>query len=422
MYNEIVKPQKITLAQAPCNDGKDHFPNLPLIYEEYGSAKTKDGQDKPVIVILPFFLGSAHAAGYSQLNEQTKKPRGPGYWDDIIGPGAPFNTDTHRILSLGPLVGAHFGPQSPDPATKKPYGSKFPNFSFSDYAIIQYQALQQLGVRHIDVLVGASMGSLQAWHLAAHDMTFVSRMVLVVPGGLTLGHKTRVQVRQWVDQLEKEPAWLHGDYYAQPKEHWRTPALSNVLSEFWYRCQFPLNHAVLYDLDDAEWTDIAKSCAPLQPVDVKTLEEVLKGLDDKVPAVARYRQQLSALLRVTDHNVLLWQLRTVLTYAPLPVMQQSNKADFALLGSSERTDLVPFRNTLGGVLMLATETDDLLDAAEVDQALLAAGRLGARLFKVSLPDQAPHGAGLVGAGVSPLGDHIRRFLSLGTPVTTGAKL
>lgn len=415
MYEQIVKPQKVVIPQAPCNDGKDHFPNLPVTYEEYGSAKTQDGHDKPVVVILPFFLGTAHAAGYTKMDEH-KKLVGPGYWDAVIGAGAPFNTDTHRVISLGPLIDRSFGPMTQDPATKKPYGGKFPNFSFADYAAIQYQALQQLGVRHIDVLVGASMGSLQAWHLAAHDMTFVSRMVVVVPGGLTLGDKTRVLARQWVEQLEQDPAWLKGDYYAQTKDHWRTHALAKVLGEFWYRCQFPLNHSVLYDMDDVEWLEIAKGFAPLVPAELKSLDEVLAGLDANAPAVKRYRAQVSALLGATDHNVLLWQLRTILTYAPLSVMRQSNKADFALLGSGDRTDTVPFRSTLGSVLMLATETDDLLEVGRVDEAMTAAGLLGARLFKLSLADSSPHGAGLVGAGVAPLADRIRHFLTQGVPV------
>ena len=101
MYDQIVKPQTIVLDNAPCNDGQGSFPKLPVTFEQYGSNKTADGHDKPVMAILPFFLGSAHAAGHKAVKDD--KRVAPGYWDALVGPGEVINTDTHCVVSFEPV-------------------------------------------------------------------------------------------------------------------------------------------------------------------------------------------------------------------------------------------------------------------------------------------------------------------------------
>lgn len=118
MYDHTVIPQKIVLDSAPCNDGQGIFPHLPVIYEEYGSAKTADGLCKPVVAILPFFLGSAHAAGHKALKGTTRA--GVGYWDALIGPDAVINTEKYHVISFQPVINDNFHPGLIHPDTHKP--------------------------------------------------------------------------------------------------------------------------------------------------------------------------------------------------------------------------------------------------------------------------------------------------------------
>lgn len=392
MYDQIVKPQTLVLASAPCNDGKDHFPSLPVKYEEYGSAKTQDGHDKPVIAILPFFLGTAHAAGCKAMKD--KKPVGPGYWDALIGPGDVLDTNTHRIISFEPVINDEFHPGIVNPANSKTYGGTFPNFSLADMAQIQRLALQQLGVVQVDVLMGASMGSLQAWHFMAHDTRFVSRMVLVVPGGLTLADKTLTLARQWVTKLEQDPDWHGGDYSALPKDKQPKKALSEVLADFWYRVQFPVDHSLLYDLDDLGWADMAVAHHALGPDDAKSIDTVLASIDNKQPKVKAYKQMVKLLCERTDHNVLLWQLRSILTFKPLAALAASDVFTRRTMKLDDMVDIAHEACGVADILLIATEADDLLDIVPVDAVLGLPAFLGARVTVERLPPTFTHAAGL----------------------------
>ena len=420
MYDHIVQAEQITIDKAPCNNGRATFPQVPVICEIYGEANDHNGVPKPVIVILPFFLGSAHAAGHTAIDAKTKKRTNVGYWDGLIGPGAAMDTDRYRVISFGPLISSHFGPKLVDPTTRKPYGSTFPDFAFADYAAIQRRALEQLGVRHVDVLVGASMGSMQAWHLAAADLSFVSRLLLVVPSGMSLADRTRIISRQWVQALESDPDWAHGDYYPPAKGKPPVHAMPRVLADFWYRVQFPLDHAVMYDLESVELLEHA-NLGPHAVIDVKSVDEVLAGLDKKDPRVKAYADTLVKLVKVTDHNELLWQLRAIQTFDPIAVMKQSDAVAFVTLGDREPTDAVPQGSTLHEVLLIATESDDVFESSALDRTLGLMPSLGVRAYKVSLPPALPHAAGLASAGLAGLARQIGAFINRGSPQVAAAE-
>lgn len=412
MYDQIVKPQTLVLDNAPCNDGKGTFPQLTVTYEEYGSARTKDGRDKPVTAILPFFLGSAHAAGHKALKDN--KRVGIGYWDALIGPGEVIDTDTHRVISFEPVINDAFHPGLINPASKKPYGGTFPNFSLADVSQIQRLALKKLGVAHVDVLMGASMGSLQAWHFMAHDTSFVSRMVLIVPGGLALAEKLRVLTRQWVQKLEQDPDWHGGDYGTLPKDKQPKKAVLQVLADFWYRVQFPVDHSLLYDLDDMGWADMAVAHHALSPDDARSIDTVLASLDDKQPKVKAYKQMVKLLCERTDHNVLLWQLRSVLTYKPMAALAASDVFTRRTMKLDDMVDIAHEAPGVADILMVATEADDLLDIAPVDAVLGMAAFLGARTCVVRLPPTYTHAAGLNTANtesITAVKHQIARFLN-----------
>lgn len=411
MYDQIVKPQTIVLDNAPCNDGQGSFPKLPVTFEQYGSNKTADGHDKPVMAILPFFLGSAHAAGHKAVKDD--KRVAPGYWDALVGPGEVINTDTHCVVSFEPVINDAFHPGLINPATKKPFGSSFPDFSLADVSQIQRLALKQLGVAHVDVLMGASMGSLQAWHFMAHDPSFVSRMVLVVPGGLELADKTLVLVRQWVNTLEQDPDWHGGDYGALAKEKQPKRALLQVLTDFWYRVQFPVDHSLLYDLDDMGWADMAVAHHALDVGDVKSIDTVLASLDDKLPKVKAYKQMVKLLCARTDHNVLLWQLRAVLSYQPQAALMKTEPYIRHMRDVDDRTDVAHEKLAATRILMLATAADDLLDITSVDRAMGMAASVGFDARVVRMPLSYTHAAGLNTAQPASVADFklaLERFL------------
>lgn len=414
MYDQLVTTQSIKVANVPCDDGKGTFAEVQFDWEEYGTPLSSDGQPKPVVVILPFFLGRVRAAGHSGIDGSTNKPKDVGYWDGIIGPGAPLNTDTHRVISFGPLINAKCAPSVTNPDTGKPYGSAFPNFSFRDYAVIHRKALTMLGVRQIDLLAGASLGSLQAWHLAAQDFTLVKRLMLVVPGGFMLPGKTRTLAANWVQQLEADPAWNKGDYYEAAPEK-RPVAVQRVLADFWYRCQFPMNEAMVYESGEEAWAEELsklKLLAPGVTTEAITVADALKSLKgSRDPNAERFLSKLNSLIKITDHNALLWQLRTVGTFGADAVFKETDDLRFGWMDDQPIEDTRPNGQVMPKVLILYAPDDDIFTVEDALATKKAPLGLGQNVQVVAFKPNSPHASGLVSKPLESLSSVIGAWLT-----------
>jgi homoserine O-acetyltransferase len=116
----IVSPQKAffdTPIQLACGVT---LPSYELVYETYG---TLNADKSNAILICHALSGNHHVAGkYAETDKAT------GWWDNMIGPGKPIDTDRFFVIGLNNLGGCHgsTGPSSIDPKTGKPYGSRFP--------------------------------------------------------------------------------------------------------------------------------------------------------------------------------------------------------------------------------------------------------------------------------------------------------
>ena len=96
-----------------------------VAYESYGELAADAAN---AVFICHALTGDAHAAGHHG------DPSRVGWWDNLIGPGKPIDTDRWYVVSANLLGGCRgtTGPSSIDPATGRPYGSRFPFFSVAD--------------------------------------------------------------------------------------------------------------------------------------------------------------------------------------------------------------------------------------------------------------------------------------------------
>ena len=165
----IVKPQSFTLGEGE-SDGLmlrcgSTLQNVSVEYETYGSLNP---QKSNAILICHALTGSAHAAG--RHNEDDRKP---GWWDSMIGPGKPFDTDQFFIVCsniLGSCYGTT-GPTSINPETNKTYNLDFPMITVSDMVDTQYRLMQHLEVDKWLAIAGGSLGGMQAlqWAVSYPD-------------------------------------------------------------------------------------------------------------------------------------------------------------------------------------------------------------------------------------------------------------
>jgi homoserine O-acetyltransferase len=188
--------------------------NVRIGWESYG---TLNADKSNAILIAHFFSGNSHAAGKYKPTDAA-----PGYWDAIIGPGKPIDTDKYFVLSADTLVNLNAkdpntittGPASINPETGKPYGMSFPVVSIRDFVNVQKALIDSLGIRKLHAVIGASMGSLQAieWGTAYPDM--VDRVVPVI-GTVEVNAYTIGWLDIWAAPIRLDPKWNKGDYYGR---------------------------------------------------------------------------------------------------------------------------------------------------------------------------------------------------------------
>jgi len=213
-YDAIVKKQVFQLPQFTLVSGKV-LKQVRIGYETYGTlSPSKDN----VILICHFFSGTSHAAGKYSPDDKT-----PGYWDAIIGPGKPFDTDKHFIISSDTLTNLNTkdpnvittGPASIDPDTGKPYGMSFPQVTVRDFVHLQKTLLESLGVQRLVAVAGLSMGGYQALEWAVTYPDFVGKVIPVVTSGRTHPWLIITPLKTGIDAIMLDPKWNKGDYYGK---------------------------------------------------------------------------------------------------------------------------------------------------------------------------------------------------------------
>jgi homoserine O-acetyltransferase len=123
-----------------------------LVYETYG---TLNAARSNAVLICHALNASHHVAGY-----YADDPRNVGWWDNMIGPGKPVDTDRFFVIgvnNLGSCFGST-GPASLDPRTGKPYGSQFPVVTVEDWVASQARLADRLGIERFAAVMGGSLG------------------------------------------------------------------------------------------------------------------------------------------------------------------------------------------------------------------------------------------------------------------------
>ncbi|MGH6890456.1 MAG: homoserine O-acetyltransferase MetX [Rhizomicrobium sp.] len=136
-----------------------------------------------------------------------------GWWDLMIGPGNPIDTDRFFVLCpnvIGGCMGST-GPAETDPATGEPYALSFPLITIRDMVRAQAMLLDRLGIERILCVVGGSMGGMQALQCAA---SFPERVISAIPIAAAARHSAQNIAFHEVGRqaIMADPAWKNGAY------------------------------------------------------------------------------------------------------------------------------------------------------------------------------------------------------------------
>ncbi|HOE42398.1 MAG TPA: alpha/beta fold hydrolase, partial [Rhodoferax sp.] len=138
-------------------DSGASIPQFTLRYETYGRLnKTRDN----AILVCHALSGDHHCAGV-----HTFEDRKPGWWNNIIGPGKPIDTNRFFVVCSNCIGGCQgsTGPSSVDPLTGQAYHMNFPEITIRDMVRAQGALIfEHLGIEKLACVVGGSMGGMQA--------------------------------------------------------------------------------------------------------------------------------------------------------------------------------------------------------------------------------------------------------------------
>lgn len=202
----IVAPQIAHFTDALLLKCGQTLANYELVYETYG---TLNASKSNAVLICHALSGNHHAAGIHSENDKY-----PGWWDNLIGPGKPLDTNKFFVIALNNLGGCHgsTGPSSINTVTGKPWGSAFPVLTVEDWVASQARLLDKLGIQQLAAVVGGSLGGMQClqWTIAYPERVRHALIIASAPN-LTAQNMAFNEVAR--QAIITDPEFHGGDYY-----------------------------------------------------------------------------------------------------------------------------------------------------------------------------------------------------------------
>ena len=180
-------------------------------YETFGELNAAKSN---AILVCHALSASAHAAGKYTDNDEER----PGWWDGLVGYGKGIDLEKYFVICAN-LPGSPFGttaPQTIDPSTNKPYGSRYPWPAIEDMVHSQKLLLDHLGITHLRAIAGGSLGGMQVLMWCALYPDFADAII-----AMATGSAVPVQGIAWHiigrKIIESDLRFHGGDYYDQPE-------------------------------------------------------------------------------------------------------------------------------------------------------------------------------------------------------------
>jgi homoserine O-acetyltransferase len=203
------------------------LPQYELTFETYGSLNA----DKSNAVLICHALsGNHHVAGkYADTDKSA------GWWDNLVGPNKPLDTNKFFVIGLNNLGGCHgsTGPSTINPATGEPWGSNFPVLTVEDWVNSQALLVDYLGITNLAAVIGGSLGGMQAlqWTLAYPNRVRHALVIASAPNLTAQNIAFNEVARQ---AIITDPEFYDGNYYAHGAVPRRGLRIARMLGHITY--------------------------------------------------------------------------------------------------------------------------------------------------------------------------------------------
>ena len=215
-----------------------------IAYQTYG---TLNAARTNAILICHALSGDQHAANVHPVTGK------PGWWETLVGPGKPIDTDRFFVIAsnvLGGCLGTT-GPSSTNPATGQPYGLDLPVVTVGDMVRAQAMLIDHLGIERLLAVVGGSMGGMQVLQWAA---SYPERVFAAMPLATAARHSAQNIAFHEVGRqaVMADPDWRGGRYLAEGTSPRRGLAVARMAAHITYMSDSSLHRKFGRRLQDRD--------------------------------------------------------------------------------------------------------------------------------------------------------------------------
>nr|WP_279308227.1 homoserine O-acetyltransferase [Niveispirillum sp. BGYR6] len=197
-----------------------------LAYQTYGTLNA----DRSNAVLVCHALTGDHFV--AEKHPVTGKP---GWWNLMVGPGKPIDTDRFFVICsnvIGGCLGSE-GPKEINPATGQPWGLSFPVITIADMVRAQKMLVEHLGIRQLFCVIGGSMGGMQVlqWAVSYPEMVYCC-----LPIATAARHSAQNIAFHEVGRqaIMADPEWRGGDYLNQNTRPTKGLAVARMAAHITY--------------------------------------------------------------------------------------------------------------------------------------------------------------------------------------------
>jgi len=148
---------------------------------------------------------------------------------ELYGAGEALDTATHYLIFPDGI--GHGGSSKPSDGLR----ARFPHYTYDDMVAAHYRLLtEHLGVNHLLLVMGTSMGGMHTWVWGETYPDFMDGLVPLASLPTQIAGRNRMMRRMIMDDIQRDPAYRGGDYSEQP------PGLRAAMQLFFVLTSAPL--------------------------------------------------------------------------------------------------------------------------------------------------------------------------------------
>ena len=225
-------------------DSGQTLDSFQIAYETWGELNAEKSN---AVLVCHALTGDQYVVG---KNPVTGKP---GWWETLIGPGQPIDTNRFFVVCaniLGGCMGTT-GPASINPATGKPWGLAFPVITIGDMVNAQVRLIDHLGIQQLFSVIGGSMGGMQVLDWAARHK---ERVFSALPIATAARHSSQNIAFHEVGRqaVMADPDWSRGDYHSFGKVPKNGLAVARMAAHITYLSEDALHQKFGRNLQNRE--------------------------------------------------------------------------------------------------------------------------------------------------------------------------